>query len=121
MNFVFSRFCQLSLWGAALKPSSKDVSCAFILNQLTGALLTTATNLTGTLTSTLGGALDGINLLGQSNKSNNNQRQPKPNAAANGRRKQTNGQSTGGGLLGLGRGQNGENSNAGGGGLLGIL
>lgn len=119
--WIFS-FCQLSLWGAALKPSSKDVSCAFILNQLTGALITTTTNLTSTLTGTLGGTLDSINLLGQNSKNkDNNNRQPKPNAVENGRRKQTNGKSSGGGLLGLGRGQNGENSNSGGGGLLGVL
>lgn len=59
------RFCQLSLWGAKVKPSSKETSCKFILNDLTSALLGTTTNLTSSVGETLGGTLGGLgNVLG---------------------------------------------------------
>lgn len=41
------RYCQLALWGAPVKPSSKETSCVALLNQLTDKLWKTATNLTG--------------------------------------------------------------------------
>lgn len=53
-----SRFCQLSLWGASIKPSSKSTSCKFILNQLASSLLTA----TGELTSSIGNTLGGLSL-----------------------------------------------------------
>lgn len=58
-NYLFSlRYCQLALWGAPLaKPSSKEISCKFIVNQLTTSLLTTTGNLTSSLGNTLGNIL----------------------------------------------------------------
>lgn len=105
-----------------MKPSSKDVSCAFILNQLTDTLLATTKNLTGALTGTLGG----LNLLGQNNMNTMNYRQQSPYAnyaLGNDRRNEMSGQNSGGGLLGLGLGigGTGQNSHSGGGGLLGIF
>lgn len=103
------RFCQLSLWGAALKPSSKSVNCKFVLDGLAGSLLGTTANLTGALTGTLDGTLGGVGLLGGSNNRNGN-------AAAN--------RPPQGGLLGLGVRPSGANKNGGsggGGGLLGVL
>lgn len=64
------RFCQLTLWGAPVKPSSKDTSCAFILNQLTSALHDTTGKLTNKLDGTLTGTLGGLNLSG--NKTDKN-------------------------------------------------
>lgn len=47
----------MTLWGAVAKPSSKDTSCKFIVNQLTASLLTTTGNLTSSLGNTLGNIL----------------------------------------------------------------
>lgn len=55
-NTVRLRYCQLALWGALVKPSSKDTTCQFIANQLATSLLTA----TGNLTSSLGNKLDNI-------------------------------------------------------------
>lgn len=44
----------MALWGALVKPSSKDTSCKFIENQLASTLLTATGNLTSTLENTLG-------------------------------------------------------------------
>lgn len=51
------RFCQMAIWGAIVKPSSKDMSCKFIFNQLASSLLTATGDLTSTLGSTLGNTL----------------------------------------------------------------
>lgn len=61
-SIISNRFCQLSLWGANVKPASKDTSCAFIVNQLASTLLQTTSNLTNAVGGTLGGALDGLGL-----------------------------------------------------------
>lgn len=43
----------MALWGALVKPSSKEISCKFVVNQLASSLLTT----TGNLTSAIGNIL----------------------------------------------------------------
>lgn len=48
------RFCQLALWGAAVKPSSKDTSCKFIGNQLASTLTGLTSSIGSQLTGTLG-------------------------------------------------------------------
>lgn len=57
-----SRFCQLSLWGASIKPSSKSTSCKFILNQLASSLLTATGDLTSSIGNTLDNTLGGLSL-----------------------------------------------------------
>lgn len=47
----------MALWGAIVKPSSKDMSCKFIVNQLASSLLTATGDLTSSLGSTLGNTL----------------------------------------------------------------
>lgn len=110
VDYIISfSFCQLSIWGAALKPSSKDVNCKFILDGLTGSLLGTTSNLTSTLTGTLDGTLGGLGLLGGNNKKNTNVVANQPNQ---------------GGLLGLGIGSRPTNNRKpgnSGGGLLGVF
>lgn len=54
----------MALWGALVKPSAKDTSCKFIVNQLASSLLTATGNLTSSLGNTLGGIL---NLGGKKN------------------------------------------------------
>lgn len=53
VHLFIVRYCQMALWGALVKPSSKDISCKFIANQLASSLLTA----TGELTSSLGNKL----------------------------------------------------------------
>lgn len=48
----------MALWGALVKPSSKDTSCKFILNQLASNLLTATGNLTSSIGSTFGSNLN---------------------------------------------------------------
>lgn len=61
-HFVISnsRFCQLALWGAFVKPSSKSTSCKFILNQFASSLLTATGDLTSSIGSTLDNTLGGL-------------------------------------------------------------
>lgn len=61
----------MALWGAIVKPSSKDMSCKFIFNQLASSLLTATGNLTSSLGNTLGNTLGVLNLGGKKNASGN--------------------------------------------------
>lgn len=56
-HLLLLRYCQLALWGALVKPSSKETSCKFIVNQLATSLLTTTGNLTSSIGNTLGNIL----------------------------------------------------------------
>ena len=55
----------MALWGALVKPSSKDTSCKFIVNQLASSLLGVTGNLTSSLGNTLGNTLGILNLGGK--------------------------------------------------------
>lgn len=83
-----------------IKPSSKDVSCKFIVDQLASTLLGTTANLTNALTGTLGG----LNLLGgNGNSASNKNNNGLLGILGSGNRKQnTRDGGGGGGLLGLG-------------------
>lgn len=48
----------MALWGALVKPSSKDTSCKFIVNQLASSLLTATGNLTSSLGTKLANVLN---------------------------------------------------------------
>lgn len=74
----------MSLWGAEVEPSSKETSCAFIVNQLASTLLGTTSNLTnavgGTLTDTLGGL--GLNVASDKKRSDERVYPGKSNGAS---------------------------------------
>lgn len=95
----------MALWGALVRPSSKDTNCKFIVNQLASTLLTATGNLTATLGNTLGNTLGVLNLGGKNTASapskgvqinqvgSSNKQTDRKNAASNNR--------GGGGLLGI--------------------
>lgn len=61
------RYCQMALWGALVKPSSKDTSCKHIFNQLASSLLTATGNLTTSVGNTLSNPLGILNLGAKKN------------------------------------------------------
>lgn len=68
----------MSLWGASLKPSSKDTSCAFIIQELASSLLGSTGNITSSLTGGLTGALNNFNIFDNKNKTSKNGKQTDP-------------------------------------------
>lgn len=90
----------MAIWGALVKPSSKDTNCKFIANQLASTLLSATTNLTSQLGNALGNPLGVLNLGGKpapsrgvlSQLNPSNKQNDKKSSASNNR---------GGGLLGI--------------------
>lgn len=74
----------MSLWGASLKPSSKETSCAFIIQSLTTSLLESTGNITNKLRGDLTGALDSLNVFDNKNmkiSNGKNGKKPDPGSA----------------------------------------
>lgn len=57
----------MALWGALVKPSSKDTSCKFIANQLASSLLTATGNLTSSISGAIGGLFNAPSKMGAPN------------------------------------------------------